>query len=135
MNPYLFLWHCAFNGLCKRFKKWLLTPQGLRSIKPRGDFFQKIRITQWNLTKIENIVTHWSVVQAGSNDEKNRRPKISLDCPFKLKVQCHENSSQTWVFPCSKIASQVFFILFILLKLYFILIKKLVQYGLEPGFA
>ena len=36
-----------------------------------------------NETKFENILTHWSVVQAGSNDEKNWGSKISLDCPFK----------------------------------------------------
>ena len=34
-------------------------------------------------TKQENILTHWSVVQAGSNDERNCRSKISLYCPFK----------------------------------------------------
>ena len=31
----------------------------------------------------ENILTHWSVAQAGSNVEKNWRPKISLECPLK----------------------------------------------------
>ena len=36
-----------------------------------------------NKTKKENILTHWSVAQNGSNDEKLRRPKILLDCPFK----------------------------------------------------
>ena len=36
-----------------------------------------------NETKFENILTHWSVDQAGSNDEKNKGSKISLDCPFK----------------------------------------------------
>ena len=35
------------------------------------------------ITKIENVLTHWSVAQAGSNDEKKWRSKISLDCPFK----------------------------------------------------
>ena len=29
-----------------------------------------------NETKFENILTHWSVVQAGSNDEKNWGSKI-----------------------------------------------------------
>ena len=38
----------------------------------------------FDLTKIENILTHGSVAQAGSNyEEKNWRSKISLDCPFK----------------------------------------------------
>ena len=32
--------------------------------------FRKIQIN-FNLTKIEIILTHWSVAQAGSNDEKN----------------------------------------------------------------
>ena len=36
-----------------------------------------------NETKNQTVLTHWSVAQAGSNDEKNRRSKISLDCPFK----------------------------------------------------
>ena len=42
-----------------------------------------------NQTKIENILTHWSVAQAGSNGELNWRSKISLDCPFKSKQ--HQN--------------------------------------------
>ena len=41
-----------------------------------------------NETKLENILTHWSVVQAGSNDEKNWGSKISLDCPFKSIYWC-----------------------------------------------
>ena len=44
----------------------------------------KIQITLQILTKIENILTHWSVDKAGSNDEKNWGSKISLDCPFKF---------------------------------------------------
>ena len=35
-----------------------------------------------NETKNETILTHWSVGQAGSNDEKNWGSKILLDCPF-----------------------------------------------------
>ena len=35
------------------------------------------------LILIKNSLTHWSVAQAGSNDEKNWRSKISLDSPFK----------------------------------------------------
>ena len=34
-------------------------------------------------TKNQTILTHWSVAQAGSNDEKNWGSKIWLDCPFK----------------------------------------------------
>ena len=45
----------------------------------------KIEYLGENETKYENILTHWSVAQAGWNDEKNRRSKISLDCPFKFK--------------------------------------------------
>ena len=37
------------------------------------------KIISKNLTKLENILTHWSVAQAGSNDEK-------LDCPFNLII-------------------------------------------------
>ena len=36
-----------------------------------------------NETKNETILTHWSVAQACSNDEKNWGSKISLDGPFK----------------------------------------------------
>ena len=39
------------------------------------------------VTKIENIETHWSVAQAGLNDEKNWLLKISLDCPLKLHYE------------------------------------------------
>ena len=38
-------------------------------------------------TKNQTILTHWSVAQAGSNDEKNWGLKISLDCPFNNKDQ------------------------------------------------
>ena len=44
-----------------------------------------------NETKNENILTHWSVAQACSNDEKNWGYKISLDCPFneaKIIIYC-----------------------------------------------
>ena len=37
-------------------------------------------------TNIENILTHWSVTQTGSNEEKNWRSKISLDCPFNKRI-------------------------------------------------
>ena len=36
------------------------------------------------VTKIENILTYWSVAQAGSNDQQKWRSKISLNCPFKV---------------------------------------------------
>ena len=43
-------------------------------------------------TEFENILTHWSVAQAGSNDEKNWGSKISLDCPFKhIKCKSHQS--------------------------------------------
>ena len=48
--------------------------------------FLKSLIQQYlgeNETKNETILTHWSVAQGGSNDEKNWGSKISLDCPFK----------------------------------------------------
>ena len=35
-----------------------------------------------SLTKIENILIHWSVAQVGSNEYKNWMSKISLDCPY-----------------------------------------------------
>ena len=39
--------------------------------------------TLWKRTKLETILTRWPVAQAGSNDEKNWKSKILLDCPFK----------------------------------------------------
>ena len=42
-----------------------------------------------NKTEFKNILTHWSVDQAGSNDEKNWGSKISLDCPFKKHHMHH----------------------------------------------
>ena len=44
-----------------------------------------IKTQSQNETKNETILTHWSVAQAASNDEKNWGSKISLDCPFKDK--------------------------------------------------
>ena len=50
----------------------------LRSIILRGTLE-----TYEYLGKNETILTHWSVAQAGSNDDKNWGLKIWLDCPFK----------------------------------------------------
>ena len=44
------------------------------------------------LILIKNSLTHWSVAQAGSNDEKNWRSKISLDSPFKSPRYTGEHS-------------------------------------------
>ena len=65
--------------------KQILTPRGMI---PQGvSFFAtKIRILSENLTKIENILTCWSVAQIDSNKEKNERPKISFYCPFNFNV-------------------------------------------------
>ena len=54
--------------------------------------FGKIRISRQKETKNENILTHWSVAQTSSNDEKNWRSKIMLDCPFKGNIKF------TWTF-------------------------------------
>ena len=42
----------------------------LRSLILRVDS-EKFEYLNENVTKIENILTHWSVAQAGLNDEKN----------------------------------------------------------------
>ena len=55
--------------------------QSARCMIPRQVSFFQPKI--WK-TKIENMLTHWSVAQAGSNNEKSRL-KFSLDCPFKPK--------------------------------------------------
>ena len=44
-------------------------------------------------TKMETILTHYSVAQAGSNYEKNMS-KISLDCPFKYDTEKSNDSAQ-----------------------------------------
>ena len=44
-----------------------MTPQGMI---PRQVSFFDTKVSEI-LTKIENIKTHWSVAQAGLNDEKN----------------------------------------------------------------
>ena len=52
----------------------------------RGDS-EKFEKLGKQLSKIVNILTHWSVAQAGGrNDENNWRPKILLDCPFKMQI-------------------------------------------------
>ena len=43
---------------------------------------EKLEYLSKNETKKENILTHWSVAQAGSNDEKNWGLKVLLDCPL-----------------------------------------------------
>ena len=57
----------------------------LRSMILRGTS-KKYKYLGKNQIKNETILTHWSVGQAGSNDEKNWGSKISLDCPFKGKT-------------------------------------------------
>ena len=52
---------------------------------------QKFEYLGENETKNKTILTHQSVAQASSNDEKNLGSKISLDCPFKLFVICNCN--------------------------------------------
>ena len=44
---------------------------------------EKLEYLGENEAKNKNILTRWSVAQAGLNDEKNWGSKISLDCPFK----------------------------------------------------
>ena len=53
-----------------------------RSMILGGDS-KKLEYLGENETKNEIILTHWSVPQASSNDEKNWGSEISLDCPFK----------------------------------------------------
>ena len=52
------------------------------------------------LTKIQNILNHWSVAQAGSYEEKNWRSKILLDCPFK-RIKGHWDEKKTFHKICS----------------------------------
>ena len=56
-----------------------------------------------NKTKSETVLTHWSVAQAGSNDEKNWGSKISLGCPSNYgmkpdsKLSCGIVSWIAWI--------------------------------------
>ena len=47
----------------------------------RGDS-EKYEYLGENETKIENVLTCWSVAQIGSNDDTKWGSKISLDYPF-----------------------------------------------------
>ena len=59
-----------------------LTPRSMISVL-RGTP-EKYEYLGKNKTKNETVSTHWSVVQAGSKDEKKLGvEKIWLDCPFK----------------------------------------------------
>ena len=80
MNPLIFLWHYPFKGLCTHFKNWSLTPRG-HECHTHLRFLRKLILTRRNLNKNRRYFTHWSVAQAGSND--NWRSKISLDCPLR----------------------------------------------------
>ena len=60
----------------------------------RGDS-KKFEFISENETKNETNLTHWQLAQASSNDEKNQGSKISLDCPFKYKLQNSFNNSWT----------------------------------------
>ena len=53
-----------------------------------------------NETKNENILTHWSVDQAGSNDEKNLGSIISLDCPFNIVVKFLGDGGRGTIYCC-----------------------------------
>ena len=73
------VWYCAELDPAQYDTARNLT---LRSMILRGTS-KKYEYLGENETKNETILTHWSVGQAGSNDEKNWGSKISLDCPFK----------------------------------------------------
>ena len=46
---------------------------------------------------LSNVLTHWSVAQAGSNDEKSWGSKFSFDCPFKQKPRPIGNGSREYL--------------------------------------
>ena len=75
-----------FATFPQRRKKAVYTEVFLNSVPTRGvSFFDtKIGITQRNLYKNLKYFNNWTVAQAGLNDEKNWRSKISLDCCFKM---------------------------------------------------
>ena len=89
--------HLAF------FKFWdqhfFFIPRGMI---PRRVSFSDLQFELLGETKILNILTRWSVPQAGSNDEKNWRQKISLDCPFNT---CFSTNSVEGRSECSHVAN------------------------------
>ena len=87
------MWHCPFKALCKSFKNGTAVRLTQRSIILQGDWLSAVwycgELFMKNLTKIENILTHWSVAQADSNDEQNWRSKISLECHLNRIWKSH----------------------------------------------
>ena len=80
--------YSSFKGLhfsvlhhCSRIKKFFDSP-GYDT--PASQFFSilKYEYLGENETKFENILTHWSVAQASSNDEKNGGPKSRWTVPL-----------------------------------------------------
>ena len=55
----------------------------LRAVWNCAELRKKLNISAKTTPKTKPLLTHWSVAQAGLNDEKNWKLKISLDCPFK----------------------------------------------------
>ena len=55
----------------------------LRAVWYCAELRKKLNISGKTTPKTKPLLTHWSVAQAGSNDEKNWKLKILLDCPFK----------------------------------------------------
>ena len=78
LKGYIFYFCTIVLGL-----NFFLTPRG---IIPRGVSFFDTKIREKE-TKNENILTCWSVTQAGSNYEKKWGSEISLDCPFNLRTK------------------------------------------------
>ena len=59
------------------------------SMIPRRDFFKKFEELGKIFIKIANVLTHWSVIQAGFNDEKNMSI-ISLEWPLNKIQKSHK---------------------------------------------
>ena len=75
----------------KRIQKGKMIPRSkilrgtwLRAVSYCVELRKTMNISAKTKPKKENILTHWSEAQAGSNDEKSWVLKISLDCPFNV---------------------------------------------------
>ena len=85
MNYYYAKKGQIFSFLQQRSKiKFFVDSELYDTARSQFFFILKFEYLSENETKIENILTHWSVAQAGSNDGNNWGLKISLDCPFSL---------------------------------------------------
>ena len=81
----------------------------LHAVSYCAEISPQIGISQRKLYQIRKYLTHGSVAQAGSNDEKKWRSKISLDCPFNIIVKVGTfNKCSGAIYPWKKYFQEYF---------------------------